>query len=159
MRGLEPLGDELRRELVRLGPGGAISDVVAVWPVAVGPAIAANAWPARIARDGTLHVSTSSSAWAFELTHLEGTVRTRLGEHLGEAVPPRLRFATGRLPEPGAESVESSERVVPTPSPAALAAAEEIAAGIEDHGLREAVSRAAAASLAGSDPCSDDRPF
>ena len=31
-------------------------------------AIAANAWPARIARDGTLHVATSSSAWAFELT-------------------------------------------------------------------------------------------
>jgi hypothetical protein len=159
MRGLEPLRDELRRELVRLGPGGAISDVVAVWPAAVGPAIAANAWPARIARDGTLHVSTSSSAWAFELTHLEDTVRARLGEHLGDAAPPHLRFATGRLPEPGAESAESSERVVPRPSPAALAAAEEMAAGIEDRGLRDAVSRAAAASLAASDARSDDRSF
>jgi hypothetical protein len=159
VRSLEPLGGEIRRELVRLGPGGTIADVVAVWPAAVGPAIAANAWPARIARDGTLHVSTSSSAWAFELTHLEDTVRARLGEHLGEGAPRRLRFATGRLPEPGAEGVESSERVVPRPSPAALAAAEELAAGIEDRELREAVARAAAASLARSDARSDDRSF
>jgi hypothetical protein len=159
VRSLDPLGGEIRRELVRLGPGGAIADVVAVWPAAVGPAIAANAWPARIARDGTLHVSTSSSAWAFELTHLEDTVRARLGEHLGEGAPPRLRFATGRLPESGAESVESSERVVPRPSPAALAAAEELSAGIEDQELREAVSKAAAASLTRSDARSDDRSF
>jgi hypothetical protein len=159
MRSLEQLGGEIRRELVRLGPGGAIADVVAVWPTAVGPAIAANAWPARIARDGTLHVSTSSSAWAFELKHLEDTVRARLGEHLGKRAPSRLRFATGRLPESGAESVESSERVVPSPSPAALAAAEEMAAGIEDRELREAVARAAAASLTRSDARSDDRSF
>lgn len=156
---LEPIGGELRRELSRLGPGGAISEVVAAWPAAVGSAIAANAWPARIARDGTLHVATSSSAWAFELTQLEDTVRARLGEQLGEGSPPRLRFAAGRLPEPGAESVETSNRTVPTPSPWARAAAEQLAADIADPGLRDAVARAAAASLAGAEARPDDRPF
>src|SRR4029453_10916986 len=94
--------------LGRLGPPGAISTVVAVWPEAVGPAIAANAWPARIARDGTLHVSTGSSAWAFELTQLEETVRTRLRERLGDATPKRIRLAGGHLPERGGESVEET---------------------------------------------------
>ncbi|MGH3022260.1 MAG: DciA family protein [Gaiellaceae bacterium] len=159
MKGLEPLGAELRRELGRLGPAGAIGEVVEAWPGAVGAAIAANAWPARIARDGTLHVATSSSAWAFELTHLADTVRGRLKERLGTAAPSALRFAPGRLPEPGAESVESSARTVPTPSPAARAAGEQIAAEIEDQGLREAVARAAAASLAAAERRPADRPI
>jgi hypothetical protein len=155
---LEPISAEVRAELVRLGPGGAISDVVALWPEVVGEAIAANAWPARIGRDGTLHVATSSSAWAFELTHLEDTVRVRLGERLGKAAPQRLRFAPGHLPEPGVESVETSQQAVPTPSPRAWAAAEEIAAEIASPALREAVARAAAASLAGVEARPADRP-
>jgi len=156
---LEPIGRELQRELSRLGPGGAITEVVAAWPDAVGPAIASNAWPARIGRDGTLHVATSSSAWAFELTHLEDTVRGRLKERLGTGAPPRLRFAPGRLPEPGGEGVETSERTVPAASPGAVAAGREIAAGIADPGLREAVARAAVASLAATDARADDRSF
>jgi hypothetical protein len=156
---LEPIGAELRRELRRLGPGGAISDVVAAWPAAVGEAVAANAWPARIGRDGTLHVAASSSAWAFELTHLAGTIQERLREALGEAAPTALRFAAGPLPERGAGPVETSQRPVPTPSRQARAAAEEIAGGIESEALREAVARAAAASLAGAERRSADRPF
>lgn len=156
---LEPIGRDVEHELRRLGPGGAITEVVAAWPEAVGPGIAANAWPARIGRDGTLHVATSSSAWAFELTHLEDDVRGRLAERLDELAPPRLRFAPGRLPEPGAESVETSERTAAPPSPRALAAGREIAAGIADPQLQEAVARAAAASLGRADEPPDDRPF
>ena len=159
MRGLEPLGAEVRRALGRLGPAGAIADVVAAWPEAVGPAIAANAWPARIARDGTLHVATSSSTWAFELTHLTGTIRERLSEALGPAAPPSVRFAPGRLPEPGAENVEGSKRTVPSPSPAARAVGEEVAASIADPTLRAAVARAVAASLGVPDAEPSDRPF
>ena len=156
---LEPIGAELRRELGRLGPGGAITEIVEAWPAAVGDGIAANAWPARIARDGTLHVTTSSSAWAFELTHLAETIRARLAEQLGEGAPPGLRFASGPLPERGAEPVEASPRTVPNPSPQALAAAGQIAAGIGDEALREAVSRAVAASLAAAEGLRDDRSF
>ncbi len=159
MSGLEPIGDELRRELGKLGPAGAIADVVAAWPAAVGPAIAANAWPARIARDGTLHVATSSSAWAFELTQLAGSVCARLAESLGETAPTALRFAPGRLPELGADDVESSERTVPTPSPRANAAAAELASEIADPALRAAVARAAAAGLAAAEGEPSGRPF
>jgi hypothetical protein len=155
---LEPIRAEVRQELARLGPGGAISDVVAAWPEAVGAVIAASAWPSRIGRDGTLHVATSSSAWSFELTHLEDTVRARLGERLGAAAPPRLRFAPGPLPEPGFETGETSHRVVPTPSRRDRAAADEIATGIACPGLRKAVAKAAAASLAGAEERPDDRP-
>jgi Dna[CI] antecedent, DciA len=145
---VEPLGDGIRRELARFGPQAGLGEVVKAWPAAVGEAIAANAWPARIAGDGTLHVATSSSAWAFELTQLETTVRAKLGEQLEGDTPPALRFAPGPLPEPGPASVEGSTRNVPEASRAELAEGERIAAGIEDGALREAVARAAAASLA-----------
>jgi hypothetical protein len=157
VKGLDPLAAEIRRELDRFGPAGAIGAVVQAWPAAVGEAIAANAWPSRIARDGTLHVATSSSAWAFELTQLEGTVRAQLGAVLGDAAPPALRFAPGRLPAPGGKPVETSARTVPTPSRQALAAGAEIAAGIEDAALREAVARAVAAGFEASVSRPDDR--
>jgi Dna[CI] antecedent, DciA len=157
MKGLQPLGDDVRRELGRLGPAGAIADVVTAWPDAVGPAISANAWPARIARDGTLHVATRSSTWAFELTQLSATIQERLAAALEGSAPASLRFAPGRLPEPGAEDVEEEKRTAPTPSPAAVAAGEEIAAGIADPTLREAVARAAAASLEAAEAEPSDR--
>lgn len=145
--GLKPIGEEIRRELGRFGPQGAIGDIVAAWPGAVGAAIAENAWPARVARDGTLYVATSSSTWAFELTQLEETVRERLAERLGEGAPPRLRFAAGRLPERGRESVPDTPRKTREARPEEQAEAARIAAPITDPELRELVARAAAASL------------
>ena len=154
-----PIGDEVRRELGRFGPQAGLGEVVAAWPEAVGPAVAANAWPARIVRDGTLHVATSSSAWAFELTQLAGTVQGRLREALGTAAPHALRFAPGRLPEAGAPPEEERDRTVPRPSRAARAAADEIAAEVEDSELRQAVARAVAAGLAAREEKPSDRRF
>ena len=158
----EPIGDAVRRELHRFGPAGAMGDVVAAWPDAVGASIAANAWPARIARDGTLTVATGSSVWAFELTKLEGTIRARLAEALGDGAPPRLRFVPGRLPEQGAESVTSSPQAAQAARPLdaqARQAGFELAAPIEDEELRKLVARAAAASLSRRYAGSDDRPL
>ena len=143
----EPLGDDVKRELDRFGPAGAIADVVAVWPEAVGGAIARNAWPARIARDGTLHVSTSSSAWAFELGLLEAQLLERLAEALGAAGPQKLRFAPGPLPEAGA-AADEAQRAAPEVTEQHLQAGEEVAAPIEDGNLRKLVAKAAAFSLA-----------
>jgi predicted nucleic acid-binding Zn ribbon protein len=142
------IGDEVRRELSRFGPEAGISELVTVWPEAVGPGVAANAWPARIARDGTLHVSTASSAWAFELTQLEETVVARLREHLGEEAPGHLGFAVGPLPERGPEAVEEVRSSGPEVTPEHREEGSRIASEIEDPELREAVARAAAASLA-----------
>ena len=145
---LRPIEDEVRRELRRFGPAAGLGDVVAAWPECVGAAIAANAWPARLSRDGSLHVSTSSSAWSFELTQLAGPLLERLRERLGEAAPAALRFAPGPLPERGPPSEKDSKRTVPNVSAADRAQAAGIAGAIENPDLRAAVSRAAAASLA-----------
>ena len=64
---MDPLGEDVRRELSRHGAQAGMAELVERWPPAVGPAIARNAWPARIARDGTVHVNTADSIWAFEL--------------------------------------------------------------------------------------------
>ncbi len=111
-----PIGDEIREQVARFGRDAAIGPLVQAWPGAVGEAIAANAWPARIARDGTLHVATSSSVWAFELTALAETVLEHLHAALGDSAPPKIVFAPGRLPERGPlpEEVETPPR---RPSP------------------------------------------
>ena len=141
------IGEEVRRELGRFGPAGAMAEIVEAWPAAVGESIARNAWPARVSRDGTLHVATSSSAWAFELGLLEAEVRGRLEQALGGDAPPRLRFAPGRLPEPASEVPEDASKRVLEPSAANRRYAEEIAAPIADENLRKIVAKAAAASL------------
>src|SRR5919198_5131115 len=102
---MDRLRAEIAREVARFGPVSGLAPLVQAWPDAVGEAIARNAWPARIARDGTLHVHTSSSAWAFELGQLEATLLERLRAAVGEGTPPRLRFAVGNLPP---RSVETS---------------------------------------------------
>jgi hypothetical protein len=151
------IGETVRRELDRFGAAGTLGAIVAVWPEAVGEGIAANAWPARRARDGTLHVAVSSSVWAFELTQLEAAIRERLLERLGGATPARLRFAVGRLPERGSESVTIAKPSAPEVDAEARRAGAEIAAPIEDAELRELVARAAAVSLARARGGADDR--
>ena len=153
----EPIGTEVGRALGRLGPEAVIGPIVERWADAVGAPIAANAWPARIARDGTLHVATSSSAWAFELTALEAEIRARLTRSLGPDAPPRIRFAVGRLPEPGRAPSEEREKPVTKVRPEERAEAERLASSIADSELRSLVARAAAASLARSRREPDDR--
>ena len=144
----ERIGEAVRGELARFGPAGAMGDVVAAWPTAVGDGIAANAWPARITRDGTLHVNTSSSTWAFELTQLREKIAESLTEALGPIAPTAFRFAPGPIPEAAAEPVKVDARTVSKVPPELQEEGRRMAAGIEDESLREAVAAAAAASLA-----------
>ena len=74
-----------------------MAEFVERWPPSVGETIARNAWPARIARDGTVHVNTADSVWAFELGQRAREIAERLGV-------PKLRFAPGPLPEPSEEA-------------------------------------------------------
>jgi Dna[CI] antecedent, DciA len=145
---MDTIGSEVRRELARFGPAAGMGRIVEAWPSCVGESVARNAWPSRLSRDGTLHVSASSSAWAFELGQLEPTVRGRLEEALGDDAPVRLRFAPGRLPEPDSPPPEERRVAPPAPGPEDLAAADAAASVIEDDELRELVARAAAVSLA-----------
>lgn len=145
---LERIERAVRAEAERFGPIGQMADILAAWPGAVGPAVAQNAWPARLARGGVLYVTTSSSIWAFELGLAETTIRERLSETLGEHVPKRFRFAPGHVPDPPEER-ESPRRASPVqPSPLDRAQADRIAAPIANGELRSRVARAIAASLA-----------
>jgi hypothetical protein len=146
---MESLDRDVRRALRAAGVPDAsvLADVVRAWPLAVGPAVSRAAWPQRISRDGTLHVTTVSSIWAFELGRLEREIHEKLAGSLGAATPPALRFAPGPVPEPPA--IERREVAPPIPPTAAeTARSQELVADISDPELRESVRRAAAASLA-----------
>lgn len=145
---IDRIGREVERELRRFGPAGEMAEILRVWATCVGDVIARNALPARVARDGTLHVATSSSTWSFELAQLEPTIRARLREALGETAPPSLRFAPGRLPEAVTEPLPNGERSAPPPSELHQQQATALVAAIDDDELREIVQKAAALSLA-----------
>ena len=146
---IERVDAEVRRELSRFGPvEGDTATIVRAWPRAVGETIARNAWPARVARDGTLHVATVSSTWAFELGRLAPTILEQLRAEVGSAAPPALKFAPGPVPEPDGEAAAKRSFAPPEPAAEDRAEAAALAAAIEDPELRELVSRAAAASLA-----------
>jgi hypothetical protein len=138
---VEPLGDEVRRELRRFGPQGGISELVDAWPAAVGAEIARNAWPARVQRDGTLVVHVRDSIWGFELGQCAGEISGRL-----PGVPP-LKFVPGPLPEPAPTPPGEATEERPRPTSEEAFRAARWAAEIEDEKLRELVARAARASL------------
>jgi hypothetical protein len=145
---MERVGDEVRRELARFGPAGAVGELVAAWPELVGEAIAANAWPARASRDGTLHVNTADSIWAFELGQQAPVILERLRAKLGESAPKALRFAPGHLPEAGVTESADAPAAAIVPTAEERRKAVELSSVIDDPELRERVARAAAASLA-----------
>ena len=157
---MERLGRSVEQELTR-GSAGAqgapvLAAVTAAWTGVVGEQVARNAWPARIGREGTLHVTTSSATWAFELDRLGPEIAEKLAAALGDAAPARLRFAVGPVPEPPAAS--EREEAPPPPAevaPEVAADAAEAASRIDDPELRELALRAARASL--SRPPSDRR--
>jgi hypothetical protein len=114
-----------------------MAELVERWPAIVGDGIARNAWPARIARDGTVHVNTADSVWSFELGHRAAEIAEKLGV-------PKVRFAPGPLPEPDVEAVENPVQVSPEDDERARA----IASSIDDENLRESVQKAVSLSLA-----------
>jgi hypothetical protein len=145
---VDPLAEQLKRELQALGPNHAMSETVEAWPSAVGAEIARNAWPARFQRDGTLIVHVKDAIWGFELGHRSSQIAERLPGR------PPLKFVPGPLPEPGPG--EAAVREPPAATLEERRQAAEWASSIEDETLRRAVAKAAAASLA-SRP--DDRRF
>jgi hypothetical protein len=150
---MERIGNEVERTLSTSGGGHvlALAELTSAWPAAVGEAVARNAWPLRIGRDGTLHVATTSSTWAFELDRLAPEITGRLEAALGDRAPAKLRFRVGPVPEPGSPSPSPGPpagRERPSDeTPEVTARADSAASEIADPELRELVARAARASL------------
>ena len=148
---MERIGREIDRELARSGSRDAIplAAITAAWPAAVGAAVARQAWPLRLGRDGTLHVAVASSTWAHELDLLRDAILDGLRARLADATPQTVRFAVGPIPEPptlieGAATENELPIAVPPEIESEAAAA---ASEIDDPELRELVARAARASL------------
>jgi hypothetical protein len=139
---MDPLGDEVMRELRRFGPQAEMGETAAAWPAAVGPEIARNAWPARFRRDGTLVVHTRDAVWAFELTQSAAEIGSRLPGS------PALKFVPGLLAEATAEDAPDPPPALPEPTLDQARTAASWAAAIEDGELRDVVAKAARASLA-----------
>ena len=148
---MERIGREVERELGRGGSRDAIplTALTAAWPEVVGDAVARNAWPLRIARDGTLHVATASATWAQELGFLSDEILERLRARLGADAPTKVKCAVGPVPAAG-----RAHEDVPEPLPAAAdmppevrSEAAAVASAISDPELREVVARAARASI------------
>ena len=135
---MEPLGDEIRAEMHRMGADSGAGDAGSAWLAAVGEEIARNAWPARTQADGTLVVHVRDAIWGFELTQRAVEITGRLPGH------PRLRFVPGELPDPAPEPAPQPI-VEATPEQAREAAS--LAAGIEDQKLRESVAKVIKAAL------------
>ena len=74
--------------------------------------------------DGTLHVNTVDSIWAFELTSRAAEIANRLGLE-------RVRFAPGRLPEPDASVLDTAADRPAKPSVSLREEGARLAAGIE----------------------------
>lgn len=141
---IAPIGDAVSRELARFGPATGMARLVEAWPAAVGAEIARNAWPARLARDGSLRVHTTDSVWAFELGSRAEEIRARLGD----LAPARLVFAAGPLPEPPAAVPEETRRAGVEASPEHHRQAASLVRGIRDENLRKIVAKTVAVSLA-----------
>jgi hypothetical protein len=136
---MEPLGEEVRSQLRRLGGESGAGDAVAGWVAAVGDEIARHAWPARRQADGTLVVHVRDAVWGFELTQRAGEISIRLPGR------PRLRFVPGELP---ADTPPATGAPRPAPTPEQAREAERLAGSIQDAELRAAVAKAIKSSLA-----------
>ena len=136
---MEPVGDQIRAELQRVGADSGAGDAVTGWSAAVGEEIARHAWPARTQPDGTLVVHVRDAIWGFELTQRAGDIACRLPGR------PRLRFTPGPLPE---TIPEPPPAAVAEPSPEQAREADALTAEIVDPNLRESVAKAIKAALA-----------
>jgi hypothetical protein len=116
------------------------------WRRAVPARVFARARPVRLSH-GILYVNTASPAWALELDHLKEQLLSSVQKRAPEARIRELRFRTGPLPDVKEGSRPDRKR----PEPVAVAALPEslarALAAIDDDGLREAISGAAAVSL------------
>ena len=122
--------------------GPAAAQVLADWPLIIGPELAALTQPRRLV-GGTLTIACSGPM-AMELQHLAPELIARINEQLGAEPVQRLRFvqtAPRRAP---------AARPASPPSAAARRAAERAVGGFPAGGLRDALAALGRAVLAGT---------
>lgn len=156
MSGPERIGDVTRRVLPSAeGVPAGLEATVRAWPAAVGDAVAREAWPVRLASDGTLLVHCRASVWASDLSHRSLELLRALERH-GVAPPSRLRFVVGPVPERLPQTAPAAR--APAVPDAAKATAAGIAASVREPRLRALIERAAAHSLGRAGSAREEGP-
>ncbi len=112
----------------RRSPAGA--QLMADWPLVVGPKLAAVTAPLRLSA-GTLTLACAGPV-AMELQHLAPELVARINAHLGRATVERLRFVQQALPGP--RPAPAPPPPAPLPAPVAARIAE-----LPEGELREAL--------------------
>jgi hypothetical protein len=119
----------------RRSPAGAA--LMADWPAAVGPALAAVSTPKRLG-NGTLVIACAGPV-ATELTHLAPQLIGRINAHLGQVAVERLRFvqqaSSGSAASPAAPSPRAAGALPPR--------VREAVAAVPGGELREALEKLA----------------
>ena len=117
----------------------ATAQVLADWPLIVGPALAAVTLPRRLSAD-TLTIACAGPV-AMELQHLATSLIDRINAHLGRVTVTRLRFVQEAFAPP-------PPLLPPTPPrPGAVVAARAAVAGIAAGELHDALERLGQAVL------------
>jgi hypothetical protein len=127
--------------------GFAIAAVITDWAEIMGPTLAADTVPRRIAFSrggggGTLHLS-ATGAIATELQHLEPQILERINGYFGFHAVTRLVIHHGLRPRPAPRPAAADP-----PAGRAAGLAEDRLAVVEDPALREALRRLGRAVLA-----------
>lgn len=86
-----PAAGAFRAALGRAAPKTPLAAVQAVWVDVVGARVAAAARPVS-ERGGEVTIACADPVWAEELDLMQGQLRARLAERLGEGAPRALRF-------------------------------------------------------------------
>jgi predicted nucleic acid-binding Zn ribbon protein len=89
-----PIGEAISSFLERSGIARRVEQaaVIPEWPELVGPQIAGVTQPLSIARDGTLFVAVTTSAWMNELSLLEPQLLTSINAKAGRAPVTSIRW-------------------------------------------------------------------
>ncbi|MDD5307727.1 MAG: DUF721 domain-containing protein [Deltaproteobacteria bacterium] len=132
------------RELGR-GQPGLHPEIWARWREIVGDDVARRSSP-RTFRAGVLTIAVASSTWMQELSFLKERLLARLAEEAGPMVVRDLKFVLDRSPA----RRKPAAVLEPAPARAAAPLPDEVRRAVDtiaDPGLKDALARAAAASL------------
>lgn len=142
--------------LDRSGHGAAKARAVSAWRSAAGEEVYSHARGFAL-RDEELLVFVDSPVWANELSVLAEHYRTAINERIGKETVGSIRFTVSRkvgeelvrdAEEAAISATTSGERVTPgTASETEIEQVRQMAATVENKGLREAVIAAAIAHL------------
>jgi len=142
------LADSLAKAFERIG----LTDqarrlrILAIWPSAVGEAVAERTEVQSFSR-GVLTVRSQSAAWRNELTFLKRDLLAQLNAALGSHMVHELRIVSGRVQKPAAAAARKRRKASTPVAPRDRQQAAATASTISDPEVREAFARMMAAEL------------